>query len=49
MRPYLLWLFASLLLDQAAVPVLSPENRGALFFVGLEVAAVLYAELEARS
>ncbi len=49
MRPYLLWLFAALLVAQAALPLLAPENRGALFVVGLGVAAVLYAELEARS
>ncbi|MDP9479297.1 MAG: hypothetical protein M3R38_27065 [Actinomycetota bacterium] len=49
MRPYLLWLLAALLQGQAALPLLDPENRGALFVVGLGVAAVLYAELEARS
>ncbi len=49
MRPYLLWLLAALLVCQAALPIFAPENRGALFVVGLGVAAVLYAELEARS
>ncbi len=49
MRPYLLWLLAAVLVGQAALPIFAPENRGALLFVGLGVAAVLYAELEARS
>ncbi len=49
MRPYLLLLLAALLVSQAAVPIFAPDNRGALFVVGLGIAAVLYAELEARS
>ncbi|MDP9475454.1 MAG: hypothetical protein M3R38_07150 [Actinomycetota bacterium] len=49
MRPYLLWLVAAVLVAQAALPLLAPENRGALFVVGLGAAAVFYAELEAKA
>lgn len=49
MRPYLLWLLASLLVGQYPLLLFSPGNRGAFLFLGLAAAGALYAELEAKT
>ncbi len=49
MRPYLLWLLASLLVVASACPIGAFGERVGAFCVGLAVAAVLYAELEAKA